>query len=122
MSRKRAETEKRKSLDLIARFARDTHPHMGPALAPWSKKISKEHENNTRKGQNKSHIDAFLVSCWCLPDAFLMPFWVPFWMPSGQHEQRRPNQSKDAHTPKNIRKADPRAEKLVLFWCRVGAF
>ena len=29
-SRTRAETEKRKSLDLFARFARDTHPHMGP--------------------------------------------------------------------------------------------
>ena len=40
--RQREETEQRKSLDLIARFARDMHPHLGPRLGALVNKKRKE--------------------------------------------------------------------------------
>ena len=61
----RSETEQRKSLDLIARFARDTHPHLGPAIlgerpkeqqdsretAEKAAKTPKRHQKEQKKAQ-----------------------------------------------------------------------
>ena len=54
----RSETEQRKSLDLIARFARDTHPHLGPAILgerPKEQQDSRETAEKNNKKQQKGH-------------------------------------------------------------------